>query len=342
MRWWPRSIRWQMLAGLLLLELLSVGLFAVVLVKQQTDEVRLRAEQRLSYEARSLALQAREALLEERPGWVGLSVKMMGEAPTVSVAMVTDPAGNMLFVSEGDADQVTLGPVERAQIPLVRHEEPRVFTNSRGQWESVQAIYTGTEQRGFAWVEFDQSWARLQLHSILRDTLLFSVIWMVASAILVLLMAGTITRPLATLHRGTRALMNSPESGGKFPLPVAIHNEIGDLIEAFNRMVASIEEQRAGLNDTLSLLDSMLANAPIGLAFVDSECRFVRVNQVFADMTGSPLNRHLGRTLQELLPKPVARSLEATVQRVFAQEAPVRNQEINGSSGKTVQPWTWL
>jgi PAS domain S-box-containing protein len=331
-----------MLAGLLLLELLSVGLFAVVLVKQQTDEVRLRAEQRLSYEARSLALQAREALLEERPGWVGLSVKMMGEAPTVSVAMVTDPAGNMLFVSEGDADQVTLGPVERAQIPLVRHEEPRVFTNSRGQWESVQAIYTGTEQRGFAWVEFDQSWARLQLHSILRDTLLFSVIWMVASAILVLLMAGTITRPLATLHRGTRALMNSPESGGKFPLPVAIHNEIGDLIEAFNRMVASIEEQRAGLNDTLSLLDSMLANAPIGLAFVDSECRFVRVNQVFADMTGSPLNRHLGRTLQELLPKPVARSLEATVQRVFAQEAPVRNQEINGSSGKTVQPWTWL
>lgn len=342
MRWWPRSIRWQMLAGLLLLELLSVGLFAVVLVKQQTDEVRQRAAQRLAYEVSSLALQAQEALLEERPGWVGLSVKMMGEGPTVSIAKVTDPAGNMLFVSEGDADEVTLGPVERAQIPLVRHMEPRVFTNAHGQWESVEAIYTGTELRGYAWVEFDQVWARQQLHSILRATLLFGVIWMVASALLVMLMAASITRPLATLHRGTRALMNSPESGGKFPLPVAIHNEIGELIEAFNRMVASIEEQRAGLNDTLSLLDSMLANAPIGLAFVDSECRFVRVNQVFADMTGSPLNRHLGRTLQELLPKQVARSLETTVQRVFAQEAPVRNLEINGTSGKTTQPWTWL
>jgi hypothetical protein len=56
--------------------------------------------------------------------------------------------------------------------------------------------------------------------------------------------------------------------GGNFPLPVAVHNEIGDLIEAFNRMVASIAEQRSGLNDTLSLLDSMLANAPIGLAFL--------------------------------------------------------------------------
>ena len=92
---------------------------------------------------------------------------------------------------------------------------------------------------------------------------------MAASALLVLLMAGSISRPLAILHRGTRALMNSPEGSGNFPLPVLVHNEIGDLIEAFNRMVSSIAEQRAGLNDTLSLLDSMLANAPIGLAFFD-------------------------------------------------------------------------
>ena len=81
-----------------------------------------------------------------------------------------------------------------------------------------------------------------------------------------------------------------------------MQNEIGDLIEAFNRMVASIAEQRSGLNDTLSLLDSMLANAPIGLAFFDRDCRFTRVNQVFADLTGVSLSRHLGRTLPELLP----------------------------------------
>ena len=62
-------------------------------------------------------------------------------------------------------------------------------------------------------------------------------------------------------------------------------------------MVASLAEQRAGLNDTLSLLDSMLANAPIGLAFVDRECSFVRVNQIFADLTGVTVSRHLGRTL---------------------------------------------
>ena len=74
------------------------------------------------------------------------------------------------------------------------------------------------------------------------------------------------------------------------------------MIETFNRMVASLAEQRAGLNDTLSLLDSMLANAPIGLAFVDRNGRFVRVNQIFADLTELTVSRHLGRTLPDLLP----------------------------------------
>jgi len=121
-----------------------------------------------------------------------------------------------------------------------------------------------------------------------------------------------------------------------------VHNEIGDLVEAFNRMVASIAEQRSGLNDTLSLLDSMLANAPIGLAFFDRRCRFVRVNQVFADMTGVTLSRHLGRTLLELLPQPVAQQLEDTVLGVFKAEVPVRNQELSGQGGPNGRPWTWL
>ena len=58
--------------------------------------------ERLAYEATSLALQAREALLQERPGWVGLSVRMMADAPNVAIAKVTDPAGNVLFVGKGE------------------------------------------------------------------------------------------------------------------------------------------------------------------------------------------------------------------------------------------------
>ncbi len=348
MRWWPRSIRWQMLAGLVLLEALSLVLFAALLIRQQTRQVSVHARHRLAYQAASLAQQAREALLRRQPGWMGQSVKMMGNAPDVAIAKVTDPAGNVLFVNEGEPEQTTLDLGERAQIPLVRHEEPRVFTLKGDRWEGVRAIYVDGRLRGFAWVEADRAWDREQLNAILRGTVIFGVIWIVGSALLVLVMARSISLPLATLHRGTRALMSSPEDSGNFPLPVAVHNEIGDLIEAFNRMVASIAEQRSGLNDTLSLLDSMLANAPIGLAFFDHHCRIVRVNQVFADMTGVPLSRHLGRTLPELLPQPVAQELEDTVLRVFTEEEPVHNLELSGQADKPAtadrpsRPWTWL
>ena len=331
-----------MLAGLVLLEALSIGLFAVLMIRQQAREAEQRAQRRLEFEAESLAVQSQEALLEERPGWVGLSVKTMGEGPTVALAKVTDPAGNALFVSKGDTDEAQLEATELAAIPQAGREGSVFLILPGNRWEAVHAIRTGGELRGFAWVEFDKSWAREQLNSLLGDTAIFGVIWIPASALLVLLMGRSISRPLKVLHRGTRALMNAPEQSGSFPLPVAVNNEIGDLIEAFNRMVASIAEQRAGLNDTLSLLDSMLANAPIGLAFFDRRCRLVRVNQVFADMTGVGLGRSLGRTLPELLPQPAAQELENTVLRVFAAEEPVGNLELSGPGGALRRPWTWL
>jgi PAS domain S-box-containing protein len=301
-----------------------------------------RRMQRLAHQSTSMAMQAAEALQQQRPSWVGLSVKMMGEAPSVAFAKVTDPAGNILYASAGEPEGQVLDAAERAQIPLLKTAEPRVFQFGNGRWEGVTPIVTGADIRGFAWVETDRFWDFQELNSVVRSTLIFAVIWIAASAVLVLVMARSISSPLATLHRGTRALMNSPEDSGNFPLPVAVHNEIGDLVDAFNRMVASIDEQRSGLNDTLSLLDSMLANAPIGLAFFDRRCRIVRVNQVFADMTGVSLNRHLGRTLPELLPQPVAQELEDTVLRVFSIEEPVRNQELSGQGGKPSRPWTWL
>ena len=337
-----------MLAGLLLLETLSIALFGFLLVRQRVQDVYTRAHTRLSYEATSLALQAREALIEQRPGWIGLSVKMLGEAPTVSSAKVTDPSGNMLFISNGEAEESTLIPAEVALIPSLRAGGPGCVTLPGNQWECAQDIFTGHDLRGIAWVEYDQSPAKEQLASIINDTVVFAIIWIIASAMLVLLMARSIAQPLATLHRGARELTESLDNSRRFPLPVPVHNEVGDLIEAFNRMVASLAEQRSGLNDTLSLLDSMLANAPIGLAFCDRSCRLVRVNQVFADLTGTSMSRHLGRTLPELLPAPVANELEKAVLRVFATEQPVRNMELSGerdtpvAADKLSQSWTWL
>jgi PAS domain S-box-containing protein len=342
MGWWPSSIRGQLLAGLLLLEVLSVGLFAAVLTRQQIIRGRQLIEQRLAYEANALAMQSAEAMTANRPAWVSLSVNMTGQSPTLAFAKLTNADGKVLFVSRGQAEDSRLEPEELAQIPRLNDQMARVFTLPGNRMEGVRALYSNGRVSGFVWVQYDQSVLREQVASILGDILVFGFIWGLASTLLLLLMSRPISRTLAVLHRGTRALMDAPESSGSFPLPVVQHNEFAELIEAFNRMVASIDEQRSGLNDTLSMLDSMLANAPIGLAFFDRHFRFVRVNHVFSEMTGIPLSRHLGRTLLELLPQPLAKQLQVAVSKVFESEEPVRNLEFSGQSAPIKRPWVWL
>jgi PAS domain S-box-containing protein len=340
-RWWPKTIRFQLLATLLTLETLSFFLCGAFLVREQRSASRHKALLRLSYEAEALARLSREALRQKRPEWVALSVAVRGKAPSVSLAKITDPAGHVLYISDGEPGEVPLNSQELAQIPHIRPGQPLVFDYAHDRLESVYAIYAGTELQGYAWVEYDHSWSREQESIVLHRVLLFCVCWILASGLLALLMARSIAQPLRLLLRGTRALMQQTEESKHFPLVVPAHNELGDLIEAFNNMVASLAEQRAGLNDTLSLLDSMLANAPIGLAFFDRAGRFVRVNQVFASMTGAPLSHHLGRTLPEVLGLPAASQLESTVFRVFAQQNAIRNLELGGQSEEG-HPWTWL
>lgn len=342
MRWWPRTIRWKMLLGLVLLEALSIIMFALLLVRLQSRDLRQHAHQRLASQVTSVASQCQEALLEARMDWLAAAVRLMGKAPSVAQAKVTDPDGNVLVISPGLPGKSALDPGEKAQISLVKGNAPRIFEFGNGRLEGLTPIYIGSTLSGYAWVESDRYWDQEQILIVVRGILIFGVVWIVLSTALVWGLSRSISRPVAILHAGTAALMRVPESTDRFPLPITGENEFSDLIEAFNGMVASINEQRSGLNDTLSLLDSMLANAPIGLAFFDRRCRCVRVNHVFAKLSGVPTTRHLGKTLPELLPEETGKKLEDAISRVFANQSAEHEIELEGVGGHPRQPWTWL
>ncbi len=52
---------------------------------------------------------------------------------------------------------------------------------------------------------------------------------------------------------------------------------------------------------SLSLLDTVFSTAPVGLALVDRDLRFVRVNETFAAFNARPVGELVGRTVPELL-----------------------------------------
>jgi PAS domain S-box-containing protein len=79
--------------------------------------------------------------------------------------------------------------------------------------------------------------------------------------------------------------------------------------------------------ETLALLDTLLATAPIGLAFVDRQLRFVRINRMLADINGVPVEQTLGRPLIEVVPE-LAESQLPLLRRVFETGEPIRDTEV--------------
>src|SRR3954471_3853706 len=210
MRWWPRTIRWKMLLGLVLLEALSITMFALLLLRLQGRDLREHAHQRLISQVNSVASQAQEAMLENHSNWLASTVRMMGKAPSVHQAKVTDPQGNVLVVSPGVASKTFLNPEEKAMLAFNGTGE-RIFTFGKDRWEGVEPIYIGTRLAGYAWVESDREWDQAQILTVVRGTLIFGLVWIVASTSLVWFISRSISKPLAILHAGTAALMKSPE-----------------------------------------------------------------------------------------------------------------------------------
>ncbi|MCC5629280.1 PAS domain S-box protein [Nostoc sphaeroides CHAB 2801] len=97
------------------------------------------------------------------------------------------------------------------------------------------------------------------------------------------------------------------------------------------RLYRDIHQALVHYAESLSLLDALLAAAPVAVCFLDRELRYIRINQVFADINGLTIEEHLGRKFSEVLPA-MAAELEQQLQRVLDTGEPLLNVEISGKT----------
>jgi PAS domain S-box-containing protein len=99
-------------------------------------------------------------------------------------------------------------------------------------------------------------------------------------------------------------------------------------------------EQRAR-----ALLDALVDNAPVGIAFVDRDLRFQRVNRALAETKGIPIEAHLGKTPGEIVPGVPMDDLEEAWRRILETGTPVLDRETAGeapaSPGRRVWVESW-
>ena len=94
-----------------------------------------------------------------------------------------------------------------------------------------------------------------------------------------------------------------------------------DLLRAYDRSRAS-----------RAVLDAFFLNAPGGFAFLDGECRYVRVNPMLADLLGAPAEAIVGRSIRELTPEHADR-VEPLLRKVIEEQAPITGLELSSVDG---------
>jgi PAS domain S-box-containing protein len=75
--------------------------------------------------------------------------------------------------------------------------------------------------------------------------------------------------------------------------------------------------------------ESIYRTAPIGLAFLSPDCRYVMINERLTEICGIPAGDHIGRSVRDTVPK-VADQVEYIVQTILRTGEPITGVEVNG------------
>lgn len=85
------------------------------------------------------------------------------------------------------------------------------------------------------------------------------------------------------------------------------------------------------LRGQFAQIDAIYQSMPLGLCLLDTESRYVRVNQALAALNGMPVEHHIGRAVSEIVPA-LADTATAICRHVATTRQPVMNYEVTGQT----------
>ena len=83
------------------------------------------------------------------------------------------------------------------------------------------------------------------------------------------------------------------------------------------------------LFDSQERLNAFFGNSPVGLVLFDDQYRYVLINEVLQKINGPSMEEHLGKTIDEVLPK-AAPVLKPVLDQILTTGEPILNIELSG------------
>ena len=159
--------------------------------------------------------------------------------------------------------------------------------------------------------------------------------------------------PLLTGH-GVRSGISVPIPGGDDrPFGVlGVHaretrqfsDDDGRFVQALANVVGAAVRRahdEATIRDQLGEIETVYATAPVGLAFLDADLRYRRVNRHLAEINGAAIEAHLGRRPADVL-GGLGRQLEPLLRGVLDRVERVGPVEVRGKAPGDDEERVWL
>lgn len=108
------------------------------------------------------------------------------------------------------------------------------------------------------------------------------------------------------------------------------------------RLVERETAARRASQESAALLSSIFESAPIGLAFLDTDLRYVAINAALAKLNRRPVADHLGKRPHELLSPKLAAQVEEICREVLSSGRPREQIPLAGRLSKEGELRSWV
>jgi PAS domain S-box-containing protein len=236
----------------------------------------------------------------------------LGHIAQLMVPTLADWCAVDVVLQDGSLRQITSGHPDPEQEQLLT-ELRRRYREEKGASEGVQRVILTGEPELFADVR-GVGRSRLEIHP--EEAEAYERLGPRSYLIVPLVARGRTI--------GAMTLLSTREGRHYRETDLAFAEHLA------RRFALAVDNARlyADAEHARGLLDNLFSTAPVGLGFLDTDLRFVRVNAALAEINGRPVEEHLGRTLPEVV-GPVAEPVVGLLRGVLETGEPLLDFELS-------------
>ncbi len=301
-RFMTASITRQLMLGIALVHAVLMTVFVFDLVARERDF--------LSEQSKSQALSLAATLAANGTSWVlandvvGMEEVIAAQShyPGVRYAMFIDCDNRVLAYTDRSAVGKYLSDdVSRSLLDAT--PESHLLIDRMDFNDAVAPIFSNESHIGWARVGLSHGVITRNLQRVTREGLIYTLGAIIAGSLFAWLMARGLTGGFRTLSAQAERVRQGERN---IDFAIGRHDELGNMAEVFNRMVATLDTREQDIANNHALLRTILDSTPDLIFFKDGDGVYRGCNNAFAEFVGRPETEIAGKTDFDLFDTEVA------------------------------------